>query len=269
MPSYEKFRLLGLCITCGDQRAPGRVRCQSCLEKIAASGRASNQKRKASGICLACGKLNDNLPRQLCFSCIQDRAITRKRGRLGLCLTCGEKPEHGKKRCAQCLAKVTSCIDCGGQRKPGRVRCESCLKILSDRSAENIKRAKVDGKCYGCKKPNDNLPKANCLACTNLARDRRIRLKLEVFQAYGGAFCACCGEKILEFLTLDHIENNGARHRRDYAEKTKRVKPFGQAMLRILRDQGFPPGYQVLCWNCNCGKGLYGKCPHEIYRNSN
>src|ERR1700726_1141623 len=42
-----------------------------------------------------------------------------------------------------------------------------------------------------------------------LNRERRKVLRSAGFAAYGGAVCACCGEKELAFLTLDHIENNG------------------------------------------------------------
>jgi hypothetical protein len=39
------------------------------------------------------------------------------------------------------------------------------------------------------------------------------RLKKEVMAAYGGC-CSCCGETILDFLTIDHINNDGAEQRR-------------------------------------------------------
>jgi hypothetical protein len=30
-----------------------------------------------------------------------------------------------------------------------------------------------------------------------------------------------------------------------------------------MRDQGYPPGFRVLCHNCNMAIGLFGVCPHE------
>jgi len=36
----------------------------------------------------------------------------------------------------------------------------------------------------------------------------------EVFEHYGGAVCSCCGLNDPIFLTLDHIDNQGAEHRR-------------------------------------------------------
>lgn len=38
------------------------------------------------------------------------------------------------------------------------------------------------------------------------------RLKLEVLAGYGGK-CICCGETHPAFLTVDHINNDGAEHR--------------------------------------------------------
>lgn len=84
-------------------------------------------------------------------------------------------------------------------------------------------------------------------------RDKQRRLRLEVLAAYGGS-CACCGEATYEWLTIDHVAGNGADHRREIGRS---------AIYRWLKKQGYPPGFQVLCWNCNCARGFYGRCPHE------
>lgn len=78
---------------------------------------------------------------------------------------------------------------------------------------------------------------------------------MEALNAYsnGDPKCACCGERELDFLALDHINNDGAEHRR-------RVRKL---MYKHLKDEGYPPGIQVLCHNCNVAKGLYGSCPHQ------
>lgn len=77
------------------------------------------------------------------------------------------------------------------------------------------------------------------------------RLRSEAVSAYGGE-CACCGETQLEFLQIDHIDGNGAAHRQDlgYSE-----------IYSWLRARAWPPGFQVLCANCNWAKQL-GVCPH-------
>jgi hypothetical protein len=69
--------------------------------------------------------------------------------------------------------------------------------------------------------------------------------------------CACCGETMLVFLTLDHEGGNGAEARRAAESRG------GITYYRRLVREGFPPGYQVLCWNCNLAKHLLGACPHQ------
>jgi hypothetical protein len=86
----------------------------------------------------------------------------------------------------------------------------------------------------------------------NLCRD-------QVFAAYGGYKCNCCGESEPMFLSIDHIDNNGAEERRSglYAGS-------GIGFYMWLRKSGFPSGYQVLCMNCNTGKHKNGGvCPHQ------
>ena len=83
------------------------------------------------------------------------------------------------------------------------------------------------------------------------------KLKIEILSYYsgGGPICACCGITEIKFLNLDHIKG-----RKNYGHK----KGLGGSRLyKILKDQGFPPGYQVLCWNCNNAKWILGYCPHR------
>jgi hypothetical protein len=99
-------------------------------------------------------------------------------------------------------------------------------------------------------------------------RKSSLKLKRQVMDAYGGE-CACCGETELVFLTIDHIDDNGAEHRREMAAErgngTTEYSQAGARTYRWLRDNGFPQGFQVLCANCNCGKHWNGGvCPHEM-----
>lgn len=84
---------------------------------------------------------------------------------------------------------------------------------------------------------------------------RRIRLKLKVFEAYGSC-CNCCGETNFGFLSVDHINGGGNLHR-------KSVGGGVQVYFEIV-NQGFPPDYQLLCFNCNLGRQCNGGiCPHK------
>jgi len=64
--------------------------------------------------------------------------------------------------------------------------------------------------------------------------------------------CNCCGEKIREFLSLDHIKGGGIEHR-------KKIKVN---VYWWLKKNNYPEGFQILCHNCNQAKGYYGECPH-------
>ena len=73
-------------------------------------------------------------------------------------------------------------------------------------------------------------------------QQRQLLQKIEILTHYGGGKLACiqCGEARLDCLSLDHIEDNGAEHRRQR----------GNYHYKMLKDQGFPEGYQTLCMNC-------------------
>lgn len=91
--------------------------------------------------------------------------------------------------------------------------------------------------------------------------ERRAKVRAEVFEAYGGYKCACCGETEPMFLTIDHIANDGNTHRR---ELVKKIGKGGTAFFDWLRRMKFPKGFQVLCRNCNWGKHAnHGVCPHR------
>ena len=86
----------------------------------------------------------------------------------------------------------------------------------------------------------------------------RMKLKIDTFKACGGK-CVCCGETELEFLTIDHVNNDGAQHRRENPKLRG-----GGALHRWLRDNGYPKEFQVLCCNCNWSKRLGGGiCVHQ------
>ncbi len=87
----------------------------------------------------------------------------------------------------------------------------------------------------------------------------RTDLRMNVFIHYseGEPKCACCGEKDLDILTIDHVDGGGRKQQRDMGI------PGGSGLCQWLRSNGFPPGYQVLCHNCNFAKQILGGCPHR------
>lgn len=100
-------------------------------------------------------------------------------------------------------------------------------------------------------KTNAQKHRQHCLTYYYRQQDKAI-------MAYGGYKCACCGETEPLFLSLDHIENDGSSHR-------KSIGTLGGAKLyKWLEQNNYPPGFQVLCANCNHGKYRNkGICPHN------
>jgi len=88
---------------------------------------------------------------------------------------------------------------------------------------------------------------------SNLKMRRLARLDCIKHYSYGKNCCACCEEKHLEFLAIDHIGGGGHKHR----------KTLKEYLPLILKRQKYPKGYRVLCHNCNMSIGFYGYCPHD------
>lgn len=99
--------------------------------------------------------------------------------------------------------------------------------------------------------------KAHALTQEKQRVDKR---REKIFAAYGNQ-CFCCGEITPEFLTIDHINGGGHRHRHSgrTAEHHSR-----NIYCEIVRE-GYPKDkYRLACWNCNAALGRYGYCPHQM-----
>ena len=120
-----------------------------------------------------------------------------------------------------------------------RSRCKECNNEASRQWKRSISK-EHRRRHYQTQKDKDYFNK----------RNRKIRLG--VLEHYGGV-CICCGENRMEFLALDHINNDGAEHK----------KIHNGMLAKWLRSHGLPEGIQVLCHNCNMSLGFYGFCPHR------
>jgi len=112
--------------------------------------------------------------------------------------------------------------------------------------------ARKDKLCHVCKK------------CRSVwGKTYRKKLKIEIFNAYGGPVCKCCNEKEICFLSLDHVNNDGAKERK---ELFKNNHGGSYHLYEKLKQKCFPDKnrYQVLCMNCQWGKkNNFGICPHQ------
>ena len=86
----------------------------------------------------------------------------------------------------------------------------------------------------------------------------RLRIKIEAMNAYGGLRCVCCGCQDEPCLTIDHVNGDGAAHRKQIG--------IGVGLYYWLRRNGWPAGHQVMCFNCNCAKRNGATCPHALIR---
>lgn len=84
------------------------------------------------------------------------------------------------------------------------------------------------------------------------AKQTRIRRRMKVINHYGGE-CQCCSEKKYEFLSIDHVNGGGRKHRAS----------VGANVDRWIIKNNYPTGFRILCHNCNFAIGMYGKCPHQ------
>ncbi len=81
----------------------------------------------------------------------------------------------------------------------------------------------------------------------------------EAFMKELGGRCVCCAETYKPVLSFDHINGDGAQHRRKYGKGSKVSRlPLGE--LRRAHKSGEHP-LQVLCANCNVAKGTSDACP--------
>lgn len=85
-------------------------------------------------------------------------------------------------------------------------------------------------------------------------RERRAALKLEVLTHYSpnetlGCSWEGCSITDVDMLSLDHIQNDGAKDRKD------NPGPSTSTYFKV-KQKGFPLGLQTLCWNHQWKKEL-------------
>jgi hypothetical protein len=239
---YAQRLAANICVYCGKEpAAPGRSQGKKCLrrhklarrqqrDEINAYVSARRARRLEQGLCNHCGKRPAAPGRVRCGNCTEYfRSLRKQAAAAGLCVKCRERPVND-----------------------GRLMCDYCRR--KSRAQDQKKRDR--GLCPSCGKPHAG-PSVRCQSCTDKHKQWRRRVRNEVFVAYGGIRCTCCGVTEPVFLEIDHIDNNGAEHRRSLGNR-------GTTMYLWLRNNGFPPGFQVLCCNCNRAKQVLGICPHQL-----
>lgn len=84
---------------------------------------------------------------------------------------------------------------------------------------------------------------------------------MQILSALGSG-CACCGERAVSMLDVDHVKNDGAAHR---AERRQRASYW--VYKDIIASNYDRTRFQILCRNCNWSKfAAGGRCEHELIR---
>lgn len=271
--------------SCSNQPVPGKKKCEKCLAYMREYKKEHRQRQAPPGTCSNypdCANTTDDAHRQ-CAPCRARSNASQKTRRPQI-------RAHAQEIKAEVLGHYgAQCTCCGednlaflsidhvdGRRDDGAPRSGWQLYAWLKRNGY------PDGYRTLCMNCNFSLGHhgycphgltARCTAGRPTAtprtaeqrlkrRERWISYKLEVFSHYGGPRCACCGENHLEFLQIDHIGGTGAAHRKELTGSTS----DGRNFYIWLRQNGFPPGFRVLCTNCNFASGRAnnaGTCPHE------
>lgn len=129
------------------------------------------------------------------------------------------------------------CADCGANpHEHKRKRCTQCLGEARQRSAINR-----HGELRHNVRSSD--------------RKHFYKVRIRALMIYGGC-CACCGENNYQFLTFDHVNNDG------FTERHTNYKSGGH-FAKSLTKGPYRFDIQILCWNCNAAKAYHGGCPHN------
>lgn len=136
----------------------------------------------------------------------------------------------------------------------GKNRYEKKKEQMKQRSKLNYEAKREYFRKYRANRyANDEAFRERCRA---KGRERHLSLRKIVIDYYGGK-CVCCGENEFLFLEIDHINNDGHKHRSIIGYSSGKL-------LRWIINNNFPNGFQVLCSNCNYGKRKNGGiCPHK------
>ena len=163
-----------------------------------------------------------------------------------------------RKRCQHCKRKllVNNKNFCNNKQSPDGFndQCKKCCNKYGKRhrskyKIEELKRHKI----YSIRNRNK---------ISFYHKKRRYEFKKLAINILGGK-CSCpgCGEIRIGFLTIDHINGGGRKHR-----EITNYRRDGLYIWIINNPKKAKKTLRVMCYNCNCGRnanGGSGICPHE------
>ncbi len=254
---YEEWSVVGLCPVCGKERVPGKSKCPKHMQ----SSRDRHYRRKANGTCLFCGAERE--PGHV--YCLKHIEFNRQRKKIyGMNDKCLIIDHYGGS-CVCCNESIIEFmtidhIDGGGRQHRIEVgKGHNFYKWLIKNNFPDDYRVL----CTNCNStrglfgycPHNPINKPILSTDKHAIRLRIAYLKCKnsVLDHYGRE-CVCCGENIFEFMTVDHMNGSGLKHRTAIKRRS---------MWSWLCANNYPNDFRILCWNCNSAIGSYGKCPHQ------
>lgn len=219
---------------------------------------------QAKKICKRCGKNELNNGHTRCNECLekqrnynkkyyetvdkQKRYLARKES--GLCTHCGKSPNNGTNYCDDCRRSANEKEIQKRFISESKGLCGICEKILADEGYKT---------CQKCREKSIKWYYSN--GGKEGQKQKIIKMKEIIFEYYGSK-CACCGHDDKRFFTIDHVNNDGAEHRRRLTGSKR--QGCGLYTYKWIIQNNFPDTIQVLCANCNWGKRMNnGTCPHK------
>lgn len=174
----------------------------------------------------------------------------------GACLSCYQKWLRPKIVCSGCgrtqiVHSNNLCQTCYHRQPSAKRECVSCKRVMRMNHKEGY-----CGACYQRLKQ----PHKECSSCGQVTTMSRGSLchkcahrenKRLAFEKLGGQ-CDCCHEFDFNLLTIDHVECDGAAHRKALRDEGKCA--YKTIVREILNSDTPPERYRLLCWSCNSGR---------------
>ena len=135
-------------------------------------------------------------------------------------------------------------------------RCKDVLPI-SDFGVDRSHKIGITHNCRKCRREYSKIwYREHPESIARIKKKQNQKVRLDVVRIYGEK-CTCCSESNPNFLSLDHVNNDGAYERNVVGMRN-------DTLYRKLRREGRSDRYQLLCYNCNMAKAFYGICPHKV-----
>lgn len=123
--TYQNRKASGICVRCGKRTAePGRMRCAECAEKHRVDRKETRAWLLSKGYCPKCGKERLWGDEKVCLECAAKRYASFVRG--------GEiakrKAALANRKHREKMKDLGRCIVCGKPAVPGKGRCKKCAE---------------------------------------------------------------------------------------------------------------------------------------------